>query len=651
MRFTPDFLEQIRARLPVSEVVGARVKLQKQGREWRGLSPFQAEKTPSFYVNDQKGFYHDFSSGKHGSIFDFVMETEGLSFPETVERLASQAGLALPTQTRESVEAEKHRASLTEVLEIAAAFFEAQLQARAGAKARGYLADRGLPAAAQQKFRIGYAPGEKFAMRDALTGKGAAIETLIEAGLLIHGEDIAVPYDRFRDRVMFPIADRTGKIIAFGGRALEKDAAAKYLNSPETPLFHKGAVLYNHHNARKAAHDKNTVIAVEGYVDVVSMTMAGFPHVVAPLGTALTAEQCELLWKMAEEPLLCFDGDKAGRKAAYRAIDTALPLIGPGKSLRFALLPEGQDPDDLARSGGESAVSAVIDAARPLADVLWGREVDAAQPLDTPERKAALERRLREIVKTIADETLRGHYQDDIRARLNVLFGRTSRQPGGAPSRQNTRWTPQMRQKRGMDGRELQGGASVPPQIGASLARSALFGAGQVKAPPREMLILTVMLNHPEILARRAEELGGLDFSGREHQRLRDCLVALAAEPIAGVSELAEAVDAAGLGELRRKLDAAATISSPWSISPAAAEVDAEQVLRQALTLHRRHHALHQALRTAELAYADETLDDAAREMAFARICDIQGQMAAIDGTEASVEGFGIMSGRHDKDI
>ena len=652
MRFTPDFLEEIRSRLSVSEVVGARVKLKKQGREWRGLSPFNAEKTPSFYVNDQKGFYHDFSSGKHGNVFDFLMETEGLSFPEAVERLASQAGLALPTQSRESVEAERQRAGLTDVLEMAAALFEAQLQGRGGAKARGYLADRGLPAAVQQQFRLGFALGERFALRDALAAKGASSETMIEAGLLIHGEDIAVPYDRFRDRVMFPICDRAGKVIAFGGRAMEKDAQAKYLNSPETPLFHKGGVLYNHHNARKAAHDAGTVIAVEGYVDVVSMTMAGFPNVVAPLGTAMTGDQCELLWKMAEEPVLCFDGDKAGRKAAYRAIDTALPLIGPGKSLRFALLPDGQDPDDLARSGGEFAIRAVLDAARPLAEMLWLREIDA-QPLDTPERKAALERRLRDITRTISDETLRRYYQDDMKARLDALFGRVSRQSGGPNSapRQNSRWTPPQRPKRGMDGRDVQGGASVAPMIGASLARSALFASGRVAAPPREALILTLMLNHPELLARYAEDLAMLEFFGPELVRLRNGLVALAGEPWAGQPELAAAVDALGLGEIRRKLDEGATIPALWCVIPAAAEADAEQVLRQALTLHRRHHALHQALRSAQQAYADEMLDDEQGEVAFARVRDIQEQLATLDGTEAMIEGFGIMSGRQEKDV
>ena len=288
MKFPPAFLDEIRARLPVSEVVGARVKLRKAGREWAALSPFTSEKTPSFFVNDQKGFFHDFSSGKHGDIFAFVMETEGLSFPEAVERLAGMAGLAMPRQSDAEAADEKKRASLVEVMGMAARLFESNLQQPIGAKARGYLADRGLGPAVQQRFSLGYSSPERFALRDALAAKGVGVDQMIEAGLLIHGDDIAVPYDRFRDRVMFPIHDRGGRVIAFGGRAMEPGAKAKYLNSPETALFHKGALLFNHHRARKAAHEAGEIIAVEGYIDAITTSEAGFPNVVAPLGTALT---------------------------------------------------------------------------------------------------------------------------------------------------------------------------------------------------------------------------------------------------------------------------------------------------------------------------------------------------------------------------
>src|SRR5271169_1652273 len=285
MKFPPEFLEEIMARLPVSEVVAKRVKLRKAGREWRGLSPFTSEKTPSFFVNDQKRFFHDFSSGKHGTIFNFLMETEGLSFPEAVERLAGMAGLAMPNRSDAEAAEDKKRASLIEVLALAARMFETNLQQPIGAKARGYLSDRALGPAVQQRFSPGYASPERFHLRDALAAKGVGADQMIEAGLLIHGEDITVPYDRFRDRIMFPIHDPSGRVIAFGGRALAKDAQAKYLNSPETALFHKGAILYNHHRAREAAHEGAQLIVVEGYVDVIVMRSAGFEASVAPLGT------------------------------------------------------------------------------------------------------------------------------------------------------------------------------------------------------------------------------------------------------------------------------------------------------------------------------------------------------------------------------
>src|SRR5271156_1194506 len=395
MRFTPQFLDELRARLPVSEVVGRRVKLRKAGREWKGLSPFNTEKTPSFFVNDQKAMWFDFSSGKNGNIFDFLMLTEGVSSREAVDRLATGAGVPLPVMTREAAAHEERRKTLNDIVELAAKFFEATLASRNGARGRGYLLDRGIPSATQLKFRLGYAESAQYALKEHLGAAKIPVEDMIEAGLGVAGEDIPVPYDRFRARVMFPISDWRGRVIAFGGRALDKDVSAKYLNSPETPLFHKGATLYNIANARKAAHDGAKVIAVEGYIDVIAMVTAGYEATVAPLGTALTADQLALLWRMADEPILCFDGDDAGRRAAYRALDLALPLLKPGKSLKLATLPDGQDPDDLVRSGGRDAIEDVLGAARPLADMLWTREIEAGA-FDTPERRAALEARLAE---------------------------------------------------------------------------------------------------------------------------------------------------------------------------------------------------------------------------------------------------------------
>ena len=335
MRFPPNFLDELRARLPVSEVVGRRVRLKRAGREWKGLSPFNKEKTPSFFVNDQKASWFDFSAGRNGDIFDFVMATEGVEFPEAVERLAAMAGVPMPVATQEAEAEQRHRRGLHDVIELAAKFFEVTFASCAGAKARGYLADRGLEPATQLKFRLGYAPPDRFALKECLGGQGVSVELMVEAGLLVAGDDIPVPYDRFRDRVMFPISDLRGRVVAFGGRALDKDAPAKYLNSPETSLFHKGGLLYNAALARAAANDGAPLIAVEGYIDVIAMVTAGFPAIVAPLGTALTDDQLGLLWRMADEPILCFDGDAAGRRAAYRAVDrTAVVAAWPKFSFR-----------------------------------------------------------------------------------------------------------------------------------------------------------------------------------------------------------------------------------------------------------------------------------------------------------------------------
>jgi DNA primase len=497
MRFTPQFLDELRARLPVSEVVGRRVKLRKQGREFIGLSPFNKEKSPSFTVNDQKGFFHDFSSGKHGDIFGFVMETEGVQFPEAVERLAQMAGVPLPKVSHEDEQRDARRKTLHDVMELAAKFFEATLSGRTGAKARGYLADRGLDAATQVKFRLGYATNERFALKEHLGSHGIPVEDMVEAGLLVSGDDIPLPFDRFRDRVMFPITDLLGRVIAFGGRALEKEAQAKYLNSPETPLFHKGATLYNIATARQAAHDSAQIIVVEGYVDVIAMVTAGFAATVAPLGTALTEDQLALLWKMADEPVLCFDGDKAGLRAAYRAVELAMPRLKPGKSLKFALLPEGQDPDDLVRSAGREAVAEVIGAARPLAGMLWARETEG-HSFDSPERRAALEARINEVTSGIADDSVRKYYRQDFSARLSQFFAPAQSQRGNFQRRQgqnygqpwrergNSNWQP----RNGAPQRPATGGKNTPyVVVSQQLASGPLHRGHRTSVPRREALI------------------------------------------------------------------------------------------------------------------------------------------------------------------
>ena len=640
MRFSPAFLDEIRARIPVSEVVRKKVKLSKQGREWRGLSPFNAEKTPSFYVNDQKGFFHDFSSGKHGDGFSFLMETEGLSFPEAVERLATLAGLSMPVETKEQREEEEKRATLTDALEWAAVFFQKQLLAPPGAPARIYLDQRQISSAARHDFRLGYASSERHALRDHLAAMSVSVDTMIEAGLLIHGDDIAVPFDRFRNRIIFPICDLSGRVIAFGGRAMDSDAQAKYLNSPETPLFHKGATLYNLHNARKSAHETGNIIAVEGYVDVIALTTAGLSHVVAPLGTALTAEQCLLLWRMADEPILCFDGDKAGLKAAYRAIDTALPLLGAERSLRFVLLPEGLDPDELLRANGPAAIVSALKDSLPLVDILWMREVEGVT-LDTPERRAGLEKRLREVAAQIPDETLRRYYQQEISSRLTSLFGRKSER---FFSRRNDRdfGSPRAQQSFGQRPEARPG----PVYVGSALANSALFRGVRPVMSAREGLILLILLNHPDLLAGQIDEIAALDFAASEASALRDAMVLWIEMGGPDHGDLTHFIESKGFTSTLGRLSGMAAHATLWSVRPEAASIDAAESLRQALVLHRRAWALNRELREVESRLAQEP-----NERDTARIRDIQTQLSALEGAEAALEGFGALSGRPSRSL
>ena len=667
MRFTPQFLDELRARLPVSEVVGRRVKLRKAGREWKGLSPFNKEKTPSFFVNDQKAMWFDFSSAKNGNIFDFLMLTEGVSFPEAVERLAQQAGIPLPVMTREAQAQEERRRTLHEVAELAAKFFEATLASRAGARGRGYLLDRGIHAPTQLKFRLGYAAGEQYALKEHLGAAKIPVEDMIETGLLVSGEDIAVPYDRFRDRVMFPIADWRGRVIAFGGRALDKEVSAKYLNSPETPLFHKGATLYNIAAARKAAHEGAPVIAVEGYIDVIAMVTAGFEATVAPLGTALTTDQLALVWRMADEPILCFDGDDAGRRAAYRAVDLALPLLKPGKSLKFAALPDGQDPDDLARSGGRAAIEDVLAAARPLAHLLWTRESETG-PFDTPERRAALEARIAQVTATIADEAVRRYYKQDFVARLRQMFApqRFAAKEVGAPRRT---FAERMAGAQMFGGRQfgsgvrLSGavaarlpGAAEAPYVAASpqLAASPVHRGHRAAIPRREALILQATINHPRLLHDHLEELAAAEFRHADTQKLKGALIDVFAHHFAddfskegGADAQAERAALAteltrrGFAELLKRIERTITTPAVWGAGPQAAGADVLLTWKQLIALHRQWHSLTRELKDAETALGQDNT-----EANYARLRDVKATLASIEGTEALIEGFGASSGR-----
>ncbi|MBL8644035.1 MAG: DNA primase, partial [Rhodospirillaceae bacterium] len=369
MNFPPEFLDEIRNRLSVSGVVGRRVKLTRKGREYVGLSPFSNEKTPSFTVNDEKGFYHCFSTNEHGDIFTFLMKTQNLSFPEAVERLAEEAGLDMPRQDPREAQVIERAVKLREAVEAACMFFQAALQKPEGKRALEYLHGRGLGDEIIQRYRLGYAPSGN-ALKAELKRRGFAEDVLLEVRLINEGKEGRESFDFFRERVMFPIFDAKGRPVAFGGRIMG-DGEPKYLNSPETPLFHKGGLLYGLALARPAVIEKNQIVVCEGYMDVIAMAQGGFPNAVAPLGTALTETQLEMLWKLVPEPIMCFDGDKAGQRAAARSAALALPKLQPGKSLQFALLPSGQDPDDLIRRSGPTAMAQVLAAAVPLSEIVW----------------------------------------------------------------------------------------------------------------------------------------------------------------------------------------------------------------------------------------------------------------------------------------
>ena len=530
MRFDDHFLDEIRARLPVSQVVGRRVALKKKGREYAGLSPFKMEKTPSFFVNDMKGFYHCFASGEHGNIFTFLMKTEGLSFPEAVERCAQEAGVPMPVRSEMNRErdaaVQDQRQRLYALLEASAVFFRQQLNANSGMEARRYIEKRGLQRETIAAFGLGYAPHSRTALKEHLAKLGFTVPEMVTSGMLIGGDDIPVPYDRFRGRVMFPITDLKDRVIAFGGRALDPLAPAKYLNSPETPLFHKGAILFNAAKARPVAHAGGRIIVVEGYMDVVALAEAGFTDAVAPLGTALTQDQVKLLWRLVPEPTLCFDGDSAGRKAAFRAIDTVLPHLKPGFSVSFAFLPDGLDPDDLVRSRGAEAMTGILKAARPLVDVLFERE-SALSDHSTPERRARLEQRLRELTRGIQDPGVRTHYERDIKDRLY----RAMRPQAAAARRVTGQFTSQAPGKprfqpggRGPAG-QRPGQPPLPAQASSALRNSALAAASSVTLPQREALLLRAAVNHPWLIGERAEALADLPLTAEPLLKLREALL------------------------------------------------------------------------------------------------------------------------------
>ena len=500
MRFDERFLDEIKSRLRPSDVIGRTVKLRKQGREYVGLSPFTKEKTPSFYVNDDKGQFFDFSSGKTGDLISFLQETQRLSFVEAVEALAAEAGVPMPAVDPRAMEQEKVRQGLGEWLEVAAQWFEAELRRPVGREAREYLEKRGLPEKDWARFRLGFAPNGRTALKDYMIAKGARPGELVESGLLIAPEDGGAPFDRFRNRIIFPITDARGRVVSFGGRAMDPEARAKYLNGPETSLFHKGHVLYGLVEARKilsAAPGSETpaLVVVEGYMDAIACQRAGIAAV-APLGTALTEDQMELLWRLHPEPTLCFDGDRAGRQAASRAIDRALPLLQPGKSFKFAIVEGAKDPDEVLREQGPQALKAQLAQTTPFVEALFVRERDQ-EPLDTPERRAGLKQRLRHAAGTIADKDLQHAYREDLLARLDALF------------------TAQRPERRGRGDQPFRGGRSgngkwrngPPPETFAPTAEGVAAARRLARSlEPVPCALALHAVNHPAVLDDHLED-------------------------------------------------------------------------------------------------------------------------------------------------
>ena len=507
MSLPTGFLDELRNRLSLAQVVGRKVMWdQRKSNAGKGdfwaPCPFHQEKTASFHVDDRKGYYYCFGCHAKGDAISFVRETENVAFPEAIEILAREAGMPIPERDPRAQEKADRRSELIDVMEQAVQWYRLQLKTTAAAEARDYLARRGLSPAAQERWEIGFAPPGWEGLREALGGKGVSNDLMLEAGLLKPSDKGKAPYDTFRNRIMFPIRDARGKAIAFGGRAMDPSDNAKYLNSPETLLFDKGRSLFNHGPAREAAGKGHPLIVAEGYMDVIALSEAGFPAVVAPLGTAITEDQLRLLWRIAPEPIIALDGDTAGLRAAMRAIDVALPLLEAGQSLRFALLPEGQDPDDLIRAQGAGAMRKVLDAAIPMVALLWRRETED-KVYDSPERRAALDKALREKLRLIKDPSIRNHYGEAIKEMRAELFG--ARRPKSAgPSR---------------------GPWQKGPQVLSTTKSSVLVSAEGFEDHLREAVILAAILSTPAILADFEGELERMESAEPTHRQLRDAIL------------------------------------------------------------------------------------------------------------------------------
>ena len=524
MSLPPGFMDELRSRTSLVQVVGRKVQWESRksnpgkGDMWAPC-PFHHEKTASFHVDDSKGFYYCFGCHAKGDAFKFVQETENVGFMEAVKILAEEAGMQMPDRDPRAREKADRHSQLVEVMEQAVQFYRMALKTGAAAEARAYLERRGMSQETQDRFGIGYAP-EGNAVFKHLTGKGVDPKLVIDAGLAAVPDDGRAPYDRFRSRIIFPIRDARGRCISLGGRALDPNARAKYLNGPETAIFDKGRSLYNHKDARAAAGKGQPLVVAEGYMDVIALAEAGFTSSVAPLGTAITENQLQLLWRMSPEPIVALDGDKAGIRAAMRLIDLALPMLEAGQSLRFAIMPEGQDPDDVIKSGGTKAMQTILDQARPMVDLLWQREIEG-KIFDSPERKAALDKALRAKIKLIKDPSIRAHYGETIKDLRWQLF-RPQRGPAKGGFKPRGKW-------------------GAPSGAQASTKASLLVSADEARQRHmREAVILASIIATPAVLDEFEAGLENLTCDDQDHNFLRDLLLRQAHR---GVTDLKTVVE------------------------------------------------------------------------------------------------------------
>ncbi|MEO0907550.1 MAG: DNA primase [Pseudomonadota bacterium] len=506
MSITPQWKDELRARITLSTVINRTTKLTRAGREWKACCPFHNENTPSFYVNDQKQFYHCFGCGAHGDVISWMTEQRGLSFIDAIKELAAEAGMEVPAPDPVAAKKAQQRASLVDVTSAAQDWFVQNLQSPDGHEALTYLKQRGLTPATLREFGFGYAPEAKQALPNALAKFEE--QMLVETGMRIETED-GTKYDRFRGRVMLPIQDARGRVIAFGGRILGKrDGVAKYLNSPDTPLFDKGRNLYNLHRAAPAARQTGRVVVVEGYMDVIALAQAGFADAVAPMGTALTEMQLELLWRMVETPILCFDGDAAGQRAAMRAIERALPMLAPMRSLNIARLPSGIDPDDLIKNEGAGAMDQLLGNAKSLLDTLWEAERDA-QPLSSPEAKAGLKARLMDHVDRIEDRDIQALYRRELLDRFSAFAFPPRERGARAPSGP---W---------------KGGKAAPKtlsQEARSVLQRAMSGGQRADF---QTAVFAGFVNHPEEIVRHKDALTKLAQMDQNAALLIESLIEL----------------------------------------------------------------------------------------------------------------------------